>query len=598
MEKNSKIRLGVIGTGRIAKRFVPEARCVENVEVTSVYNPRITSAELFAKELFIPCFTDKKEDFIANVDAVYIATPHETHYEYAKEMLLAGKHVLCEKPMVFSKAQAEELFAIAKKQGVVLMEGIKTAYCPGFQALLQVIQSGKIGKVYDVEACFSKLGATNMREILDNKHGGSFLELGTYSMLPSMKILGIKEQEVNFHSAFAVNGTDVYTKANFDYGSATGLAKTGLEVKSEGQLVIAGSVGYIVVQAPWWLTRHFEVRYENPNVKDVYDFPFEGQGLRYEIKAFVDQILHGVAPVVSEEESIWLADKMEQYLKYRTEKQKYMGLTVNSDDDINANGLEDKANRKNIKYWAHRGCSMAYPENTLEAFAAAAKIEGLAGIELDIQLTKDGELVVIHDEKVDRTTNGKGRVCDYTLRKLKELKITSINGTYTTIPTLEEVFRLLYPVCEKDRPEGKFRINIELKNSVIRYEGMEEKVLQLVADYGLQDNIVYSSFLPESMGLIKELAPYAQTGILGGDMEQCRLNYIKYKADAIHPWIGGLCVDEEEIEKSTGIPVRAWNGEEPFFGQTRQLKEKHLEKYAMFGVTDVFTNVPEMYLGE
>jgi len=213
-------------------------------------------------------------------------------------------------------------------------------------------------------------------------------------------------------------------------------------------------------------------------------------------------------------------------------------------------------------------------------------------------LTKDGELVVIHDEKVDRTTNGRGRVCDYTLRELKELKIASINGTYTTIPTLEEVFRLLYPVCEKDRPEGKFRINIELKNSVIRYEGMEEKVLQLVADYGLQDNIVYSSFLPESMGLIKELAPYAQTGILGGDMEQCRLNYIKYKADAIHPWIGGLCVDEEEIEKSTGIPVRAWNGEEPFFGQTRQLKEKHLEKYAMFGVTDVFTNVPEMYLGE
>ena len=81
-------------------------------------------------------------------------------------------------------------------------------------------------------------------------------------------------------------------------------------------------------------------------------------------------------------------------------------------------------------------------------------------------------------------------------------------------------------------------------------------------------------------------------------MEQCRLDYIKYKADAIHPWIGGLCVDEEEIEKSAGIPVRAWNGEEPFFGQTRQLKEKHLEKYAMFGVTDVFTNVPEMYLGE
>ena len=125
---------------------------------------------------------------------------------------------------------------------------------------------------------------------------------------------------------------------------------------------------------------------------------------------------------------------------------------------------------------------------------------------------------------------------------------------------------------------------------------MEEKVLQLVADYGLEENIIYSSFLPESMELIKKLSPNVQTGILGLYMEECRLEAMGRKADAIHPWIGGLSVDKEEIEKAAGMPVRAWNAEEPFFGQTRQLKEKHLEKYAMFGVTDVFTNVPEIYL--
>lgn len=156
---------------------------------------------------------------------------------------------------------------------------------------------------------------------------------------------------------------------------------------------------------------------------------------------------------------------------------------------------------------------------------------------------------------------------------------------------------VLICVCEEDRPEGKFLINIELKNSNIRYEGMEEKVLQLVADYGLEENIVYSSFLPESMGLIKQLNPYAQTGILGVDMEQCRLDATRMNADAIHPWIGGLSVDAEDIEKIGDMPVRAWNGEEPFFGQTRQLKERHLEKYEVFGVTDMITNVPEMYLG-
>ena len=594
MENNYKIRLGIIGTGRIAKRFVPEARYVERIEVSAVYNPNLNSAKLFATELFISNYTDKKDEFIEAVDAIYIATPHETHYEYAKKMLLAGKHVLCEKPMVFSKAQAEELFAIAEENNLVLMEGIKTAYCPGFQALQQVIKSGKIGKIYDVEACFSKLGSTNMREILDSNHGGSFLELGTYSMLPSLKLLGTEETDLQFHSALAINGTDIYTKASFEYGSATGLAKTGLEVKSEGQLVIAGSVGYIVVQAPWWLTRRFEVRYENPNKKDIYDFPYEGQGLRYEVKAFVEQILDGMVPIVTPEESIWLADKMEQYLKYRNRKQETKKLNSNSQDD--KEDTNNSIDKKNIRFWAHRGCSMAYPENTLEAFKAASEIKGITGIELDVQLTKDGELVVIHDETVDRSTNGKGRVCDYTLQELKNLKIASVNGTYTTIPTLEEVFRLLYSVCEEERPEGKFLINIELKNSIIRYEGMEEKVLQLVADYGLEENIVYSSFLPESMGLIKKLAPYAQTGILGVDMEQCRLDYLKYEADAIHPWIGGLSVDEEEIKQTEGIPVRAWNGEEPFFGQTRQLKEKHLEKYAMFGVTDIITNVPELYL--
>lgn len=596
MGKSNKIRVGVIGTGRIAKRFVPEARCVERIEVTSVYNPNILSAKLFAEEFHIDNYTDKKEKFVEKIDAVYIATPHETHYEYAKEMLLVGKHVLCEKPLVFSKIQAEELFVIARQKNLVLMEGIKTAYCPGFQALQQVIHSGKIGKVYDVEACFSKLGAANMREIWDQEHGGSFLELGTYSMLPIMKLLGTNEKEIHFHSALAVNGIDIYTKTSFDYGSQAALAKTGLEVKSEGQLVIAGNVGYIVVQAPWWLTRHFEVRYENPNQRDIYEFPYEGQGLRYEIKAFAEQVLDGANPVVTVEESIWLAEKMEQYLEYRAEKQRDMGVVVSCDSHITTYVLDENTDRKNIRFWAHRGCSMEYPENTLEAFKAASEIEGLIGIELDVQLTKDGVPVVIHDETVDRTTNGRGRVCDYTLRELKKLRIESVNGNYTTIPTLEEVFRLLYMVCEKDRPEGKFLINIELKNSIIRYEGMEEKVLELVSEYGLEDNIVYSSFLPESMGLIKELAPYAQTGILGVNMEQCRLDYIKHKADAIHPWIGGLSVDKEEIQKAVGIPVRAWNGEEPFFGQRRQLKEKHLEKYALFGATDIITNVPEMYL--
>lgn len=313
------MKIGIIGTGRIANRFVPEVRLIDKITVAAVCNPNLVSAQKFAEEWNISQYVADAKELAEYVDAVYIATPHQTHYAYAKELLLAGKHVLCEKPLVFSKCQAEELFTIAKNKNLVLMEGIKTAYCPGFQGLLEVIESGKIGEVYDVEACFTKLTPSHLREMIDTEYGGSFLELGTYCMLPIMKILGINENDIVYHQVKAENGVDIYTKASFDYGNKTGLAKTGLGVKSEGQLIVAGTEGYIVVQAPWWLTKHFEVRYEDPNKKEVYDYPFDGQGLRYEIKAFMEMIEseNRSEREVTEEESIWLAKKIEKFLSNR-----------------------------------------------------------------------------------------------------------------------------------------------------------------------------------------------------------------------------------------------------------------------------------------
>lgn len=591
------LKTGMIGTGRIAHRFVPEAGCVEGIEVCMVYNPRKESAIQFAKETGILNWTTNLDELAEAVNAVYIATPHETHYTYAKEMLLRGIHVLCEKPMVFSKAQAEELFALAEEKHCILMEAIKTAYCPGFQTLVDLIGAGAIGKVYDVEACFSRLTPTNVREMTDMAYGGSFLELGTYTLLPIMKLLGTSEDKVEFYSVPAVNGIDGYTKAAFSYRNAIGTTKTGLTAKSEGELVIAGSRGYVVAQAPWWLTRHFEIRHEDPNQKEVFDFPYEGQGLRYEIQAFLDAVHSlteetektvGKAAVVSHqgirpEESIWLAEKMEQFLEYSGRNRKERKNT-------------EKNAEKRVKIWAHRGCSLAYPENTLEAFRAAAEIPGITGIELDVQMSLDKELVVIHDETVDRTTDGTGRVCDYTLAELKRLKISGRDEKVSSIPTLEEVFTALAPVCKKEREEGKFLINIELKNSVIHYEGLEERVLGLVFEFGLTESIVFSSFDPESMGLIKEFYPKAKTGILGMSAEQCLEDAVKQQADAIHPWIGGLDLDGEELDRIRNMPVRAWNMEEPFFGQDRMLREQHMDKYAMFGATDIITNVPELYL--
>lgn len=127
-----------------------------------------------------------------------------------------------------------------------------------------------------------------------------------------------------------------------------------------------------------------------------------------------------------------------------------------------------------MKIWAHRGCSQRYPENTLLAFEKAAEIGGLTGIELDIQLTKDNYIVVCHDERVDRTTDGIGELRQYTLAELKKLRIDVGNGKYERIPTMEEVLDLL-----ADKLKGGLKLNIELKNSVFPYEGMDLPIERL-----------------------------------------------------------------------------------------------------------------------
>lgn len=248
-----------------------------------------------------------------------------------------------------------------------------------------------------------------------------------------------------------------------------------------------------------------------------------------------------------------------------------------------------------MKIWAHRGCSYAWPENTLQAFKAACQYP-ITGIELDIQLTKDGEMVVFHDEKVDRTTDGTGEVCDFTLEELRKLKIaiptSEAKHGFTQIPTIEEVFELVKPYCLK---EGVL-INIELKNSKVRYEGMEDKILEAVSRWGLKDYIVYSSFNPESICLLKEKDPSVKTGILAAPVSECLSFAGNHPVDALHPNIKNM--DVENLKDKTNLPVRAWNTSEfePFYPDAREIEIQDLGELERAGVTDIFTNVPERYL--
>ena len=318
-ENYELLRFGVIGCGRIAARFVDESYSVSGVNVEGVYNPHIDSAQKFQREFDLAFATADLAELWQKVNAVYIASPHGTHYEYAKKSLENGKHVLCEKPLCLKKQEAEELFALAREKGLLLMEAIKTAYSPGFTRLISMVKSGVIGEVRDVEACFTRITPSNLRELTDTNCGGSFTELGSYTLLPIVKLLGTKFNDIRFESFFAENGLDVYTKVYIKYHNALATSKTGLKIKSDGQLLISGTNGYIRVTPPWWKTTEFEICYEDYTQNEKVFTKYQGVGLRYELSDFVSTIngYRNGGFKLTAEESIAMADIMERYLAWR-----------------------------------------------------------------------------------------------------------------------------------------------------------------------------------------------------------------------------------------------------------------------------------------
>ncbi len=208
--------------------------------------------------------------------------------------------------------------------------------------------------------------------------------------------------------------------------------------------------------------------------------------------------------------------------------------------------------------YGHRGASADAPENTLRAFALAAEQQA-DGVELDVQLTRDGQLVVFHDENLARVTGEKGRLCDRTWEELRRLPIRLPGATAEDgIPLLSEVLTLLH--------NRGLRVNIELKNSEILYDGLEERCLEAVARAGMEERTLYSSFNHISMVRLKRLSPSARCGLL----YSCTMvEPWRYAAglgmDALHPHYSELQQENEVPEAhAAGLEVNPWtvNSEE------------------------------------
>ena len=513
ISSDGAIRVGIIGSGRYAESFAEAVGKVEGIRLNTVYDPSAFSTEKFhskdhgESDIF---YTGNIVDLWENTDAVYIAVPNELHVPYAKASLSEDKHVLVASPLSMSKKYAFELYSAAMDKELILMESMPCAFNEAYQYAVNIAKSGRIGRIMDVESAFTRLTPTNLREMTDADYGGSMTELGIPAMLPVFDLLGSSFNNVSFHSLYAGNGTDSYTKAYFDYGKAAATVKVGLQVKSSGQLIISGTKGYILLPSPWYHAGYLEIHTGEPSTIERISFSKDNDLLFSVIREFVSRIkelkLMGYGSFSPEKlksikaeqvKSIASAGCLENFLKER-----FLRVS-DSNSEI-----------KEVKIWAHRGCSYKYPENTIESFKAAANLKGLTGIEMDVQLTRDGEVVVIHDENVSRTSDGYRDVKDYKLSELRALRIAR-NTMPTTIPTLEEVLRLLRPHCRRTG----LLINIEFKTGKYRYEGIESKVISIVKKMDMEKFVIYSSFLTDSIIKVKEIDKKAHTAILAELLE-------------------------------------------------------------------------------
>lgn len=278
------INLGLIGDGTVLKKFYEESFHVNGVDVTKICINNENEKESYKNKNLT--LVDSFQELLVDIDAIFIVSHPSKHYDQVKVALENNVHVLCESPISLKEEEYIELFDLAKRNNLILMDSIKTAYSTAFDRLLLLIKGGNIGKVVSVDAT-----CTSLRE-LDENSWSSITSWGPTALLPIFEVLGTNYSSKEIFSLFfdKTNKIDLFTKINFYYDDSVASIKVGKGVKSEGELIISGTKGYAYVPAPWWKTDYFELRFENQEDNQKYFYQLDGEGIRYELVAFVKSI--------------------------------------------------------------------------------------------------------------------------------------------------------------------------------------------------------------------------------------------------------------------------------------------------------------------
>ena len=311
--ERGSVKIGMLGYSSFINKVYYESKFVNAVDVTALCSSDFTKLEEIKKEILFS--SESYEAMLNQVDAVYVHSHPTLHYEEIHKALEAGKHVLCESPLTLKKSQCDDLLKLAKQNNLILMEAIRTAYMLAYSRLLLIIKSGKIGKVVSVDAtCTSLRTSENFGE--RSKKWGSLEDWGPTALLPVFQILGTGYTSIDFFSIEdrRYPGSDAFTKVDIDYTDATATIKVGTGVKSEGELIVSGTKGYVYVPAPWWKTDYFEVRYEHPEDNKRQFYQLKGDGIRYELVEFAHAIQNGDAEFyISRNVTKAIVDVMEKF---------------------------------------------------------------------------------------------------------------------------------------------------------------------------------------------------------------------------------------------------------------------------------------------
>lgn len=277
-----RIKLGIVGYSSFLNKFYKESRYVNAINIVALCSSDASKLADITSEIEI--VTDDYAKFLNCIDAVYIHSHPQQHYEQCKQAILYGKHVLCESPLAKTEKECKELFDLAKNCNCILMEAIRTAYLTAYSRLLLLLKAGKIGKVACIDATCTSLSTYGN---FGNKSlkWGAMEAWGPTALLPVFQILGTNYKSISCFSIMSEDYPEVdgFTKLSIDYDDATASLKVGMNVKSESDLVISGSKGYVYVPSPWWKTDYFELRYENAAENQRYFYQVEGEGIRYEL---------------------------------------------------------------------------------------------------------------------------------------------------------------------------------------------------------------------------------------------------------------------------------------------------------------------------